>query len=500
VTGGMRLLASGLSLVTAGLSGPGLLAAALPPHPLAGVRRGLIIFLGPCIGLSLWGAVGVAAFFMHRATLPALMIGDALLAAMAAVGILLCRKARPPVEALLPPPAPSEHLSNPMLCVLLLATAGSAAVFLLHARLRPDGLWDAWSIWNLRARFIYFGSTHAFDAGFPHADYPPLYPTLIARIDWLVGAASTTVPLVCGAAAAALCAGTLFFGVAWLRGPRTGALAAIVLLGTQEFMNHAADQYADVPLACLFLGASVLVAIFLDGSEPRRIPVAALAGVLAGAATLLKNEGAFHFLGLFAGMIAAVAIAARPRKWGGVAAFIAGALPMLLLLGIFKIAIAPPSDMITGREAFAIAEDADSSPTESAMEKNAVQRDAGSVAPPSLWKRLSDLRRYWAILLAVLNRLIRIDRWNLFLAACVASFFFRPRTNQGRASRRALAIALLVTSAGYFAAYLATPHNLTWHINTSINRLILQMWGVMLLLASLRLVQKPGQNKPPGPV
>jgi hypothetical protein len=478
----LRLAAAILALAAVALSGPALLAAALPAHARAGVRRGLILCIGSCIGVSLWAAVGVAVFFLRRFSVPSLMAGDALLAALAGLALVICRRISPPSARPIAAPADSEVLSRPLLIILLLAITASVALFLLHTHQRPDGLWDAWSIWNLRARFLYAGSPHAFDAAFPHADYPPLWPVLIARIGLLVGAPSTRIPVLCGGIAAALLLGTLSFGIAWMRGPRTGALAALVLLGTQEFLNHAADQYADVPLASLFLAAAVLVAILLNEAGASPLPLALLAGLLAAAATLVKNEGAFHFLGLLAGISVGAICFMRRRAVGAMAMFLAGALPLLVLLGVFKIAFAPPNDLLTGRAPFALAEDADSpSPSEAAGVKH----------PPPLANRLTDPRRYAAIAMAMLNRILRVDRWNLFLLVFVGSLCFRARDTHGRAGRLALAIALLLTGVGYFGAYVVTPHDLTWHLNTSINRLILQAWPVMLLLAAMRLPFKP---------
>jgi hypothetical protein len=417
----------------------------------------------------------------------------------------------------LPTPESAKPVSPALVWIMVLAIAGSAANFWLQSHQRPDGLYDAWAIWNLRARFIYAGSDEAFAAGFSHADYVPLWPMLIARIGWLMGGLSTAVPIVCGAVAAILNVGVLFFGVAWFAGMRAGILAAIVLMGTQEFINHAADQYADVPLACIFLSAGVVVAILLDSKSGAGIRTAIIAGLLAGIGALVKNEGGIYLIGLFAGLAAATFKYIRDLRRSGAAlrfapgvdiidplllglrskfsrsgrfieigAFVAGAVPMLILLGVFKFAYAPPNDMVTGGEAFTVAHDIDSRQTSDESQKTSAEPAGADVKPLSLAKRLTDRRRYLQVFGSILRRFVRIDRWNIFLLAAVISLVIRPRTLENRPARLAIGIAILVTCTGYFAAYIATPHGLEWHINTSMNRLILQIWGILIFLICLR--------------
>jgi len=485
------MLAGVEALVAIGVCGPGLIDAALPFHPRAGIRRGLVVFLGLCVGISLWGAIGLAGFFMRRTSLPELMAGDALLTAVTGTAIVVWRRTRKPSVATIHVD-PLERVSRSMLFLLLLAIAGSAAIFALQIHQRPDGGYDAWAIWNVRARFIFARSPHTFDATFPHADYSPLWPALLARIAWLMGGLSTTLPIICAATAAVLNAGILFLGAAWFRGPRAGVLAAIVLLGTQEFVVHAADQYADVPLACVFLSAGVLLAIFLDSQSSGRVHLAVLSGMLAGVGALVKNEGIIYLIGLFAGLIVAMLKFLRPRAVIGIGAFAAGALPMLLLLGVFKIAFAPANDLISGGAAFAVAHDVDSLPLSNGhADAPGAASGTESQAPPTLLRRLTDIHRYRTVLFSVLNRLVRIDRWNIFLLAAVISFVVPPRTTCDLPGRMALRIAILITCVGYFFAYITTPHGLEWHIETSMNRLILQIWGPLVFLIAMRLTDAP---------
>ena len=53
----------------------------------------------------------------------------------------------------------------------------------------PQGNWDAWSIWNLRARFLAAGGIVAHRAWSPllsstHPEYPLLTSAFVARVDY----------------------------------------------------------------------------------------------------------------------------------------------------------------------------------------------------------------------------------------------------------------------------------------------------------------------------
>ena len=41
--------------------------------------------------------------------------------------------------------------------------------------------------------------------------------------------------------------------------------------------------------------------------------------------------------------------------------------------------------------------------------------------------------------------------------------------------------------AGYFFVYLTTPHDLAWHVNTSMDRLLIHLWPSTLLAVFLYL-------------
>ena len=156
----------------------------------------------------------------------------------------------------------------------------------------PQGGWDAWAIWNARARFLFRSGDdwrQAFHPAQAHDDYPLLVPMSNVRCWWRSGANRVGCPR-CWAM------GSLWRRLAcWRResagcAAQPGLLAGTVLLGTKAFVMLGAAQYADVPLA-FFILASVLLLALDDAAEQSSPGLVLLAGLCAGLAAWTKNEG-----------------------------------------------------------------------------------------------------------------------------------------------------------------------------------------------------------------
>jgi hypothetical protein len=224
---------------------------------------------------------------------------------------------------------PAEERRAPLLIFvaaigLLLALAMATAAIATSWDANPQGDWDAWAIWNLRARFLASSGALAQRAWSPvlgastHAEYPLLLSSFVARCWAFSHSFSTVVPAATSyvffLALIALVAG----GMAALRGPTLGMLAALVLASTPALLHQVPNQYADVPLACYFAGAIVFA--LLDR------PI--LAGIFAGCAAWTKDEGVLFLVVLL------VITAAWKRRTA--VATLAGAAPAAALAIVFK--------------------------------------------------------------------------------------------------------------------------------------------------------------------
>ena len=358
-----------------------------------------------------------------------------------------------------------------LLVAAFLATlTAAAAAFAATLRQHPHGEWDAWMNWDMRARMIFRGGEAwraAFSGTFPwsHPDYPVLVPSSVVR-SWLYTGTETLLgPAVVAATFTFGTVALLLTALAALRSVSQGLLAGLILLSTPFFVIHGTSLYADVPLGFFFLATFVFLA--LDGrygAATGRFVV--LAGVAAGLAMWTKNEGLLFTLAVGAGLL----FAGRRDGWAvsrrRLTAFGAGVLPLLLLVVGFKVAFAPPNDLVATL---------------------GVDRTLG---------RLTDPERYLLVLREYAGHIVSFGK-NAFggavwpLLACLAGLGVSPPEGR-RAWARAGAVALVLLLAGHFMVFVSMAHELARLLDSSLDRLLLQLWpsALFLLFMVLRTAEE----------
>ncbi len=173
----------------------------------------------------------------------------------------------------------------------------------LQANLYPLGGWDAWSAWNLKAKFIFLGDTdwkNLFDPTLwrssPH--YPLLLP-LMTVWGWLfVKNPDYHVPLLLSFLFTMSTGGLLFGAIKSLTGRWTGILGVLWLFSLPLFATLATSQYCDIVLAYYLLGSFYCLLEFAHTKAYRMI---FLAGILNGFCSFTKPEG-FVSAGLLTGL------------------------------------------------------------------------------------------------------------------------------------------------------------------------------------------------------
>ena len=334
----------------------------------------------------------------------------------------------------------------------------------LMALQSPYGGQDALLIWNLRARVLLKGQgawlLDLTTMG-QHPDYPLLLPALVARFWSYLGRSAWWVPFIVQGFflyAAIFCLVAL---IASLRSARLGLLAGWALLGTPFFLRESAGLQADVAVSYFSLSALALISLG-ECRYPDRIGPQAAAGVMAALAAWTKNEGI-----LFLVVLLIVRTLMLYRRSGlktalrPLAALTVGMLPVLLLLVFFKLHIAPDNDLVAGQNI------------------------------PATLSRISHASRYGQILTAFFNGMLAFDRWQVYpllLATYMAVAGMTRRAGHRFVGLTLLAV-ILTMLCGYFCVYLATPHDLHWHLRTALHRLLLQIWPATLLMVFL-LVRK----------
>jgi hypothetical protein len=196
----------------------------------------------------------------------------------------------------------------------------AAPLLLLAARAaeKPVDQYDAFANWALKAKLLYFDRSFASASIAPpvHREYPLGLPSLEAYVFHAIGSANTRVAHVLFA----VVLGGLAL-VAWhLLRPYVGAWPLTAGLSLLLWMPAARDQalsaYADVPLACLFVSAVLLLA----GEQ------VALGSVFAAAALATKRDAVAFCAVLYGLGFAAILIRrerTRLRAWSASALFVA---------------------------------------------------------------------------------------------------------------------------------------------------------------------------------
>jgi len=356
--------------------------------------------------------------------------------------------------------------------VPVVITVSAAVSFALTTLAEPHGKWDAFLIWNMHARFLFRSGADWMDyfrsgLEWTHPDYPLLIPLAVERAWEYCGGETLVVPAVISAFFTFSVAGLVASALGTLRGRDQGCLGAAFLLASPLFILIGASQLADVPLAYYILGAVTLLFLHDRLPEPHGGALA-MAGLFAGLAAWTKNEGIL-FCALFLSVrpIVSLLSAGPGRGIRELLLLAAGASPALIVLMIFKIALAPVSDLIAGQN------------------------------PAGLLDRLGDAGRYGTIFLGYLRTGLTFTQGIpdvrapfhlnpavpgiILLAACLvlAGRESDPGDRDGIVTGWAL---VLFTLAGYFLVLVVTPHDLNWHLLTSLNRLLLQLWPAAIFL------------------
>ncbi len=446
-----------LALAAIGLSGLALASM--------GVRRGPLRWaLAPLLGLGAWSAAYAAALFAFGADPAVRFVKDAMLAVGGLAAVVgqasMARRNARGKEATAGPPGSGRGLQ-----AALAAAAGlSAVLFVEHSLRQPDGGWDAWMIWNLRARSLARAGAAFRDAFSPelllwaHQDYPILLPGVVAQGFLMVGSEPRWVPALVAFAFACLTVAVLASALETLRPRGSGFLAAIALLTTPCFVGFAANQQSDVPIGAFLLAASALLAAAIETRQPRLF---AAAGFSASLAAWTKNEGVLYAACLAATLGAVPWGAGRERR-RGLLRFALGALPVLVLLAWFKLRVSHVNDLL----------------------------HAASLSS------LLELPR-WAVLAAVvLRRLVFFQNWSLWLVAELAVLVAVLPRVQGRPAARVIGLALGASLGATGIVYLLQPHELLWFVRASFDRILIQLWPSILFATLLALIPPVPSPRP----
>jgi hypothetical protein len=426
----------------------------------------LDLALGAGGGIALVSFLFFLLLLLHAALPLVMVLAEAVLLLIAA-GLVFCRHPRTAKE-------PSRRavgfwwywiLGGALMLSVLAVTAGSAKL----AQSDPYGTWDAFALWNLRAKYL-AGPGDTWTRAFSpllvpsHPDYPLLTSGFVAQL-WRFsgGETSTLAPILTAAVFAASVMALLVSALALVRGTGSALLAGLTLMTSSSFFMQPMSQYADVPLSYYYLAALTLVFLSTSSVGYRTAILAAMAGAFASFAVWTKNEGLVFFMV----NLACYAFIFRRHKKAGKSTtpvwyFLLGALPGLLIAGYFKVFLAPPNDLTNQTAA-------------------------------KVMHKFVEFDRYVLIAKSLIyNAVFRLGDWwtHPLLLLAILAIPLRFRINEGQSQGViATGLTLILLFAAYCGIYLITPLDLRLHLATSLERLYAQVWPSFLFVVFLILAR-----------
>ena len=339
-----------------------------------------------------------------------------------------------------------SYLQWILLGIFFLASVIAVLVFINMIISRPQGVLDAWSIWNRAARFIYrdpenWRATLSPDlALFRHADYPLLVPLNVAWGWEALGNETLRVPMLQSALFTFSTIMVMFSILAFTRTIGQASLASVVLIAYSGIIVEGTYLIADVPVTYFILTSGILMYLFTVRNE---FSLLMLSGFMAGLAGWTKNEGL-----LFIAVSPIALIVTSPNNIKrSLAAYLTGlAIPLLVIL-YFK-SLTPPNDLLNNNGL-------------------------------SLIEKITDNSRYSTIIKSFASSFLNRS---FILVLLYTVIMHNKLTAVYRRGSYAIITLLGLQLLGYAAIYLITPNNLEWHLRTSQSRLFLQILPLALFL------------------
>ena len=339
-------------------------------------------------------------------------------------------------------------ISKPFLFAILLGFLIYMKYFIINAL----GSWDGFRIFGIKARFLYEMSPNwqrVFELPhfMMHNDYPFFVPASFARLWHFCGGAVCDAANIFGIICTFSAVFLIYFALKRFKSRKIAALFASILALCPIFLTNGASQAADIPIAFVNLCAGVCLLLFF---ENKNISYVILGTFFAGLSAWTKNEG-MMFLLVYCAVFCGYFL--YKREWKNIFILFASLLPFTALLGFFKHLAHTPNDVILG------------------------------ITTLKTYDHIFEPAKYILIVKTALFMLFtRFSMLFLLLIPACAGLCVK---NEQKAPAALLAGIFALMCCGYFLIYLLSPHDLSWHLDNSLDRIMLQMLPFSILLFGL---------------
>ena len=322
---------------------------------------------------------------------------------------------------------------NTLFLLIILSTT----VTIYQKHVIPWGAWDGTFIWNLHAKFLadqdHWLQLFSNQISWSHPDYPLFVPSLIAIFWHLNGSVSTIVPMLIGLLPLL---GIIVILYSSLNNTLIGFIPCVIILLDSVFMSQASAQYADTWLAFFILLGTYLIVNIKQNKN-----LIFVTGIIVSGAFWVKNEGLFFFL------ITSLLILFQYKSDKKlILKYFSGTIILVAVLILFKIKNSAENDMLPGLF-------------------------------NTFGNKLLDSNRY--ILIIKFLKITILEKFPILPFLILFSVFYYPKFEKWNIYPLIGIVFLICT---YFFIYLFTPKDLTWHLETSLDRLLHQVYPTILLL------------------
>lgn len=304
------------------------------------------------------------------------------------------------------------------------------------------GLWDAWYIWDLHARYFMDSNNWQqmlLNKEGAHPDYPIILPAILAFakqlfffVDgWVVNYATHFL--------ITLLIPVIIFTETFKKSTFVSGLVLILFVTNEFYITQGLSQLADTLLALFFLFA--LISINNSKEDKRMVGISA---AFLGLCMLTKNEGV---------IIAAIFTLFHVKTLflkGNLKPFALGIAIPLLTWGLFKTVYAPTNDMVSGQNA-------------------------------DTWNLILDTDRYKLIY----NSFVTIFKEHFRDIRYGITFYLFILAIRGKWPDKQI-VMVFVICVIYMLIYTVSPYDLEWHLFTSQSRLMHQLMPAMMYLLATK--------------
>lgn len=301
------------------------------------------------------------------------------------------------------------------------------------------GQYDGWTIWNLHAKFLFYSNSwknlFTYDLGWTLPDYPLMLPSIIALFWKSIGYINFVVPL--------LISVLPFIGILTLlyyssKYPIVCVISVLLILIDSNFIQQSASQYADTLLAYFYL-LSTIIFSNININDVNNGRIFYFLGFISASTLWIKNEGVAFFV--FTSIFFVVYF---HKERSALLKFGLGSILLLFVFGVFKFFYAPSNYLIYEQ----------------------------SLNP---FYKVLDLNRFVTILNYLQTTIIQ-----LFPIIPIFIVYFIVSKHKRKVPTSFFIIGS--TFIVYLFVYIITPKDLQWHLETSLPRLIHQIYPALIFI------------------